>query len=107
MSTTTATSPELRNAVRFPIQLPVAVRVETAEYQATTGDISSGGVLFHMESALEVGSSIEFTIAMPAEVVGTATDVLVNCVGRVVRCSEDISGPAVAAVIDDYTFVRR
>lgn len=107
MSATTTATPELRNAVRFPIQLPVEIRVQTTEYQAVTGDISSGGVLFHMESALEVGSPIEFTIAMPAEVVGSATDVLVNCVGRVVRCSEDISGPAVAAVIDDYTFVRR
>ncbi len=107
MSTVTTSSPELRNAVRFPIELPVAIRAKAAEYQATTGDISSGGVLFHMDSALEVGSPIEFTIAIPGEVIGTSTDVLVNCVGRVVRCSEDNSGPAVAAVIDDYSFVRR
>lgn len=99
---------EMRSAVRFPIQLPVAIRSESGTYQAMTADISAGGVLFHMEKAIAVGSTIEFTINMPASVIGTCTDVLVNCVGRVVRCSEQDSGPAdVAAVIDDYTFERR
>lgn len=73
-----------------------------------TADISAGGVLFHSESTLPVGSSIEFTIDLPGPVVGSSTDVLVNCVGRVVRCSKHNSGPAdVAAVIDDYSFERR
>ncbi len=99
---------EMRSAVRFPIQLPVAIRSESGTYQAMTTDISAGGVLFHAEKAVAVGSTIEFTINMPASVVGTPTDVLVNCVGRVVRCSEEKSGPAdVAAVIDDYSFERR
>ncbi len=107
MTTITTATPELRSAVRFPLKLPVAIRSKAAEYQAVTGNISAGGVLFHMEPALEVGSSIEFTISMPAEIAGTSTDVLVNCVGRVVRCCQGVSGPAVAAVIDDYTFERR
>jgi PilZ domain-containing protein len=99
---------EMRSAVRFPIQLPVAIRSESGTYKATTEDISAGGVLFHTDSPLVVGSTIEFTINLPAIVVGSSRDVLVNCVGRVVRCSEENSGPAdVAAVIDDYSFERR
>ena len=99
---------EMRSAVRFPIQLPVAIRTESGTYQAMTEDISAGGVLFHSESPVAVGSTIEFTINMPGPIVGSSTDVLVNCVGRVVRCSEQDSGPAdVAAVIDDYSFERR
>ena len=103
-----ASTLEMRCAVRFPIRLPVAIRSQSGTYQAMTTDISAGGVLFHSESPLAVGSTIEFTISMPGPIVGSSTDVLVNCVGRVVRCSEEISGPAdVAAVIDDYSFERR
>lgn len=99
---------EMRSAVRFPIELPVAIRSDSRVYQAMTHDISAGGILFHTESPLAVGSTIEFTINMPGPIVGSSTDVLVNCVGRVVRCSEGKSGPAdVAAVIDDYSFERR
>jgi hypothetical protein len=108
MNAILAATLEMRSAVRFPIHLPVAIRSESGTYQATTTDISAGGVLFHSESPLAVGSTIEFTINMPGAVVGSSTDVLVNCVGRVVRCSEEKSGPAdVAAVIDDYSFERR
>lgn len=108
MNAMLAVTLEMRSAVRFPIQLPVSIRTESGTFHAITRDISAGGVLFHAESALAVGSTIEFTINMPAAVVGASTDVLVNCVGRVVRCSEDNSGPAdVAAVIDDYSFERR
>ena len=99
---------EMRGAVRFPIELPVAIRSESGTCNAMTADISAGGVLFHSEAPLAVGSTIEFTINMPGPVVGASTDVLVNCVGRVVRCSQEKSGPAdVAAVIDDYSFERR
>jgi hypothetical protein len=96
---------ELRSSVRFPLKLPVEVRAD----QSVTGeteDISAGGVLFYMDAALEIGSMIEFTISMPASVLGTATDVIVKCTGRVVRCSKHGDKTAVAAVIDEYHFDR-
>ncbi len=62
--------------------------------------------MFHADFGVEVGSPIEFTIAMPASIIGTAKDVLVNCVGRVVRCSPQGDRCAVAAVIDEYKFIR-
>ena len=77
---------DLRSAMRFPIKLPVEVRAEeAARLQAETKDISAGGVLFYLDKAVEVGSRIEFNISLPAKVLGTATDVSVQCVGRVVR----------------------
>lgn len=97
---------ELRSSVRFPLKLPVEVRAEQNGVAGETQDISAGGVLFYMDSDLDTGSIIEFTISMPASVLGTATDVVVKCTGRVVRCSRQGERTAVAAVIDEYHFDR-
>ncbi len=100
-------SEDLRSATRFPIKLPVEVRAEeAAKLQAETKDISAGGVLFYMDTAMAVGSRIEFNISLPAAVLGTPNDVNVLCVGRVVRCSDEGDRRAVAAVIDEYRFER-
>ena len=95
---------ELRSAVRFPIRLPIALN--TLEGTAETQDISAGGVLFYVDSDMAVGSTITFSIAMPASVLGTPQDVLVNCIGRVIRCAEESGRRSVAAVIDEYRFER-
>lgn len=106
MGTSRATSPEMRSAVRFPLHLPVAVRADRMERQAETLNISAGGVLIGMDQTVDVGSSIEFTIYVPGPRLGSDKDVLVSCVGRVVRCSPEGDHCAVAAVIDDYKIVR-
>ena len=97
---------DLRSSTRFPIKLPVEVRADEAAQSAETKDISAGGVLFYMETSMAVGSRIEFNISLPAAVLGTPNDVNVQCVGRVVRCSDEGSRRAVAAVIDEYRFER-
>ncbi|HVH88171.1 MAG TPA: PilZ domain-containing protein [Terriglobales bacterium] len=97
---------ELRSSVRFPLKLPVELRAEPSGVTGQTEDISAGGVLFYMDAALEIGSIIDFAISMPASVLGTATDVIVKCTGRVVRCSKHGDRTAVAAVIDEYHFDR-
>ena len=97
---------ELRSAVRFPIKLPIDVNAEENAHSAETQDISAGGVLFTMDADMAVGSTINFKIAMPASVLGTPTDVMVNCVGRVVRCADQDGRKSVAAVIDEYKFER-
>jgi PilZ domain len=97
---------ELRSSVRFPIRLPVEVRTSNGGHRAETRDISAGGVLFYMDTELAVGSPVEFSISMPSEVLGTPADVVVKCIGRVVRCSHESSRTAVAAVIDEYRFDR-
>jgi hypothetical protein len=94
--------PGLRSAVRFPIKLGIRVLTENGEIQAETEDISSNGMLFISESLPAVDSRVEFTIAMPSAVMGSATDVAVHCIGRVVR--HQYAGPVkkAAVVIDEY-----
>ncbi len=82
------------------------MKTPTAEYRAKTTDISAGGILFHTESDIAVGSEVEFTIEMPNDVLGTKNPVLVRCQGRVVRFAEEGSGRSVAVVIDEYHFER-
>src|SRR5664279_4519568 len=106
MVMTTESHPDLRNTVRFPLHLPVTLKTPTEEHRAQTIDISAGGILFRTERAVEVGSAVEFTVAMPGDVLGSDQDVLVKCQGRVVRCSEESSGRSVAVVIDEYKFER-
>lgn len=97
---------ELRNSIRFPLHLQVTLRTPTAEYRAKTIDISAGGILFHTESEIKVGSAVEFTIEMPGDVLGTDRPVLVKCQGRVVRFSDEASRRSAAVVIDEYHFER-
>jgi len=104
---TESTTSELRGALRFPLKLPIAVKAGEEQHQAETHNISAGGVLFHLESDMQVGSTIEFRIAMPAAVLGAAADVLVTGSGRVVRCTAEGKRRAVAAVIDEYRFERQ
>ena len=96
----------MRTSVRFPLRLPVEIKSGAEFHPAETRDISCGGALFQLDAAIKVGSSIEFNIAMPAEVLGTGCDVKVHCVGRVVRSFREEGRNAVAAVIDEYSFER-
>lgn len=98
---------ELRSAVRFPLRLPVAVKMNHQDHLAETRDISAAGVLLNCDESQEVGSNIEFTILMPARAVGASKDVQVQCIGRVVRCSPADQGRcSIAAIIDEYRFSR-
>jgi hypothetical protein len=97
---------DFRNSIRFPLHLQVTLKTPAGEYHAKTTDISAGGILFQMESQIEVGTAVEFAIEMPMDVMGTSQPVMVLCAGRVVRCSEEGSGQSVAVVIDEYHFKR-
>jgi hypothetical protein len=70
--------------------------------EATTRDISSNGLLFVTTDLPEIGSSIEFTMEMPSEVMGSDTNVSVHCRGRVVRHQHSEDESMAAAVIDEY-----
>ena len=98
--------PNLRNSIRFPLQLQVTLKTPAGEYHARTTDISAGGISFHLDSEIELGKRVEFAIEMPSELSGTNQPVNVMCVGRVVRCTREASGRNVAVVIDEYRFKR-
>ncbi len=98
---------EVRCAVRFPLMLPVVVLAGDREHAALTRNVSASGVLFDMADPLKVGEGIHFSLRMPGAVLGTPHDILVDCMGRVVRCSMSQSQSQVAATIDEYQFVEQ
>jgi PilZ domain len=108
---------DVQAAPRFPIKLPVALKstggqsgaagTAVAAKTVETENISANGVLFRMDVDVPVGSSVDFTLSLPADVVGAQADVQVDCRGRVVRSFEDGGRRGVGVVIDEYRFERR
>ena len=97
---------DLQSAPRFPLHLAASVKTQGTAYLAETENISANGVLFAMETDVPVGSIVDFTIMLPAEVVGTRCNVQIDCRGRVVRSFEDRGRRGVGVVIDEYHFER-
>lgn len=97
---------DLQSAPRFPLHLAASVKTQGTAYLAETENISANGVLFAMDNDVPVGSIVDFTIMLPAEVVGTRRNVQIDCRGRVVRSFEDRGRRGVGVVIDEYHFER-
>ncbi|MGA7295017.1 MAG: PilZ domain-containing protein [Terriglobales bacterium] len=108
---------DVQGAPRFPIKLPVALKSTinqpgilspaVTEKAIETENISANGVLFRMDADVPVGSAVDFTISLPADVVGAEADVQVDCRGRVVRSFADGGRRGVGVVIDEYRFERK
>jgi hypothetical protein len=99
--------PDMQSAMRFPIHLPVSLKSKSGQSRAETQNISANGVLFQVDADMPVGSMVDFTISLPADVVGAEADVQLDCRGRVVRSSEANGRRGVGVVIDEYHFERR
>jgi hypothetical protein len=95
---------------RFALRLPVSVRYGSneneQEHAAQTRDVSARGICFLVDSAMQAGSAIDFTLTLPPEITLTES-IRVRCKGRVVRVEggSPASEIAVAAVIDEYEFL--
>ena len=98
--------PTVRAAVRYPLQVPLYVYTHDLEQRTETRNVSTGGVLFSADREVAIGTRIRFTLIFSARATGSSQDVVLHCVGRVVRCSPEDGRSEVAAVIDDYKFVR-
>jgi hypothetical protein len=99
---------DMQSAPRFPIKLPVSVKSKSGEQHAETENISANGVLFQVvDTEMPVGSMVDFTISLPADIVGATADVQLDCRGRVVRSFEEGGRRGVGVVIDEYRFERR
>jgi hypothetical protein len=98
---------EVRCAVRFPLVLPAVVSSGKTDFSAHTRNISASGLLFELDRKLEAGDDIRFSLRMPGPVLGTPRDVLVHCLGRVVRCSLSQTHYLAAATIDEYQFAEQ
>jgi PilZ domain len=97
---------DMQSAPRFPLHLAASVTSQGSAHKAETENISANGVLFAMDSDVPVGSMVDFTILLPADVVGTGRNVQIDCRGRVVRSFEDRGRRGVGVVIDEYHFER-
>ena len=97
---------EMQSAPRFPVHLSASVTAQGSAYSAETENISANGVLFAMDKDVPVGSMVDFTILLPADVVGARQNVQIDCRGRVVRSFEDRGRRGVGVVIDEYRFER-
>jgi hypothetical protein len=102
-----AAGQEVRCAVRFPLSLPVVLSTGSEEMVARSRNVSASGVLFELDRELPAGQDIRFSLRMPGAVLGTLHDVLVHCLGRVVRCSLSQSQYLAAATIDEYQFAEQ
>jgi hypothetical protein len=98
---------EVQGAPRFPVKLPMHIKSQAGESDTETDNVSANGVLFHHDIDMPIGSTVDFTISFPADVVGSDEDVKVQCRGRVARTSEDGGRRGVGVVIDEYRFERR
>jgi hypothetical protein len=89
--------------VRFPLRLEVTLSSAQGECRAVTENVSANGLLFLADDAPDVGTQVEFELKMPAAIMGSHEDVVLHCVGRIVRHTMDDGKAGAAAVIDEYS----
>jgi hypothetical protein len=104
-----AEAQEKRAARRFALRIPVAVaRGENLNNNesAQIRDVSARGISFYLDSPIEQGAPIGFTLTLPPEITLTES-IRVQCKGRIVRVEngENNGKMAVAAVIEEYEFL--
>ena len=92
----------VRTAVRFPIELGLTIQTEFGNFTGVTENISATGLLLVCRHLPVIDGSIGFTMSMPAEILGTTSDVCIYCAGRIIRREEDIDRIKAAIVIDEY-----
>jgi hypothetical protein len=104
------TGQERRTMRRFDMHLPATVRVAgqgLRDLSTETQNVSARGVFFYLDRPLAEGSRIEVTMTFPPHVTLTEP-VRVRFIARVVRVesSPSVSSIGVAAMIEEYEFLR-
>jgi hypothetical protein len=103
-------APERRTMRRFDMRLPASVRVVGNGFRdlmTETQNVSARGVFFYLDRPLAEGARIEVTMTFPPHVTLTEP-VRVRFTARVVRVenSHSVSSIGVAAMIEEYEFLR-
>jgi hypothetical protein len=95
---------EQRRNQRFDLKLPFEIigGGTNTKMVGETKNVSSSGVLFTSETAVKVGSPIEYLITFPKPA-GSRTSVRLRWVGTVLREDEKSK---FAATLERYEFVR-
>lgn len=98
-----------RAAQRFPIQVPVLYR-QTGQIGWSEGrseNISRSGILFRAKEVVEIGTPVQLSFRLTAEMGGEKGAVVI-CEAEIVRSvlPPATATPALAARILDYHFMR-
>jgi hypothetical protein len=91
--------------MQLPLQI-VQVGSQKVDRTEQTRDISSGGVSFLTENAVEVGGKIEYLITLS----GSNPPVRIRCLGKVLRSHRQNPGEAsfeVAVTMERYQFMSK
>jgi hypothetical protein len=99
-----------RTMRRFEMHLPATVRIAgmgLRDLSTETQNVSARGVYFYLDRPLAEGTRLEVTMTFPPHVTLTEP-VRVRFTARVVRVetSPEYSGMGVAAMIEEYEFLR-
>jgi len=106
---------EQRKNKRFDLELPFELTRKGSQTTSKTGEtrnMSSGGVLFTTDVAVDIGDPIEYMITLPTSS-NTGALVRLKCVGKVTRFdAEGTASPvrpahSIAATLERYEFVRK
>jgi hypothetical protein len=100
---------ERRSRKRYPLRLPLSVRPSglsaAGEILTECRDVSSHGVYFFLDEALNSGSSVELTLTLPSEIT-QGEPVRVRCEASVQRAEPVGEGRVgIAAKIERYRFL--
>jgi hypothetical protein len=100
---------ERRATPRYALALPITIRVPHAFPQDCSGitrDLSTRDVYFTTERAMSPGTVVDFSVALPTEMRGSA-EVFVHCVGRILRIDQREGQKfGIVALIESYEFSR-
>jgi hypothetical protein len=99
--------PEKRNARRFSLDLPIAVKFldnGRQEVAGRTRDVSSRGVFMYLETPITEGAPIEFVMTLPPEIT-LSQSIRVRCTGKILRVDKAAEEQGVAAAIEKYDFM--
>ncbi|HVN17844.1 MAG TPA: PilZ domain-containing protein [Dongiaceae bacterium] len=93
-----------RRTLRYPLQLPVSVRLGGREIHAKSENISLGGILLSSEFLIPEGSAVEIAVGV-AHLPDHAMTLTAK--GRVCRLAPTPSGGFAVAIECDHSFELR
>jgi hypothetical protein len=100
---------EKRAARRFPLRVPIVVNrngsTDVSE-NAQIRDVSARGICLYLDTPIQQGSPIAFTLTLPPEITLTE-NIRVQCKGKIIRTEPGAQEGkiAAAAVIEEYEFL--
>jgi PilZ domain len=101
MSTTDSPQPPERRDIRYPLHLPVSLKVADKKMHTRSENISLGGILLSSAFLIPEGSTVEVTFGA-ASLLYTSTQSSVR--GKVLRVQPKATGDFAVAIAFEHPF---